>query len=387
MPSSTDIQNPPRTKLGFLDLPAEVRLQVYPHLFICTKILHGWVETDEFHEDGYRIRYPAEILRLSPLVLIASSKKGANPSTVHRGLNWDRWEYGSDVWYQRGSLHPQILYTCRTVWQEATPILYRENAFYFWSGSSYLDDIGRMVAGTRDGGVEPSTDEEVLYGSRQLMNYDVDCWEDQGHVPQLIRSSTFAAFLRKVGSYNASLIRSLILHSNSVHEAAEDIVLATELCTQHVPDLRSFKMRVQKKWVDRYESPDYYHPNYNSPFWANGPFKPMYTSLQYFVRRIHGLQEFKYIECPNTQLRFVERNGMADLRRLENAVTARAKGRKEQEDARWRAKRNGLNEKMKEDDCLEGFREFWRLCPDMPVVQPAPIDCIEDDVAIFEMEL
>lgn len=203
-------------------------------------------------------------------------------------------------------LYPEILSACRTVWKEATPILYSKQTFSFRSDEAY-DFVGHLEL-------------ESVRACRALMSYNVDDWDVA--VPYPISNSTFAAFLRKIGPYNASLIHSVKLYSTDRNQAAEDVLLATELCAAHLPSLETFTLHVEPKEIRWDESPEYFHPDYSSPFWANGPFQPMYTALQGFAHRIRWLKALEY-DYEFGQSEFEDRKAFRKLLELQDFVKRR----------------------------------------------------------------
>src|ERR1700712_761458 len=79
------------TKMGFLDVATEIRLQIYSELLILT----------------------------TPIKFNAGGVSGFGPpSTPLSRPRWDR-------------LYPAILRVCRTMYNEANPILYSNNRFQF----------------------------------------------------------------------------------------------------------------------------------------------------------------------------------------------------------------------------------------------------------------
>ncbi|KAL8725494.1 MAG: hypothetical protein Q9166_007314 [cf. Caloplaca sp. 2 TL-2023] len=210
-------------------------------------------------------------------------------------------------YHEHESLYPEIISTCRTISDETAPILYTDNTFCFWTDYINLefDHLPR----------------NIKRACKDLMSYDIDDWDD---VPVPLEQSTFAAFLRKIGPINASSIRALELSCFNPWQAADDVVLATQLCTNHMQGLRTFELYVaEKEGIHYEESPDYWHPNWSSPFWCNGPFKPMYRALQRFVDKIQSLKTFKY-HTERAQFRFQDDEAMSKIRQLEEFVKARA---------------------------------------------------------------
>ncbi|KAL8768082.1 MAG: hypothetical protein Q9209_005625 [Squamulea sp. 1 TL-2023] len=271
------------------------------------------------------------------------------------------------------SVYPQILRTCRRIWEEAKPMLYGENNFSFGTddlGLDNYDHVSRAVKqavkqlmsykiddeekngddnddddeekNAEEDDDEKKEDQEFMICEIELENdttaeemSDKDkttnkkgnkhetTWKTQ--VPPPINRSTLAAFLRKIGGRNSSSIRYLELRSWDAWQAAEDVILATELCSSHMPSLQVLKLHVAEKDVFEEESPDYWHPDWSSPFWCNGPFKPMYRALQQFVRKVHWLKVLNY--DTKGQFRFQDDDAMRKMIELEESVRARAMAR------------------------------------------------------------
>ncbi|KAL8671215.1 MAG: hypothetical protein Q9168_004290 [Polycauliona sp. 1 TL-2023] len=216
-------------------------------------------------------------------------------------------------------MFPEILRTCRIICEEATPVLYQENTFAFWSDRIDLD-FDHLSRNAKK-------------ACRDLMSYIIDD-DDKGNskiatsyldIPSPIKESTLAAFLRRVGPYKASLIRGLEIMSFNPVDATDDVILATQLCATHMPDLRELTLRVfTKEGMHWEESPDYYHPDWSSPFWCNGPFKPMHRALERFVDKIGSLQVLKYDVGDDMQFRFEDPDAMVKMHELEVFVKTRA---------------------------------------------------------------
>ena len=320
--SANEMSRP--VKLGFLNLPAgkqtskstpyffpsfdtlldrllityyiEIRLQIYPdllHSFWAYRQENG---TTHYHRDSCTIK---------------CSRKGANPHTLQRARK------ATDC-IKDEPLFPEILAICRTVHEEATPILYQENTFSFWSNRLKLefDHLSR--------------DSKKV--CQNLMSYQIDDDDDVGSkaaipytkIPSPIKKSTLAAFLRRIGPHNASLIRSLHLICSNPYQAADDVIIATHLCFFHTFGLEKLTLSVYtKEGIHWQESPDWYHPDWCSPVWCNGPFKPMCRALQRFVDKITWLRVLEYVRGEDMQTRFQDPDAMRQLRGLEEFVAAR----------------------------------------------------------------
>ena len=185
------------------------------------------------------------------------------------------------------------------------------------------------------------------------------------HNRQGIRHSTLAAFLRKIGPHNARHIEQLCIRSNNCDQAARDLGTAAVLAFHHLPKLQGLTLFVARLYVSVYDSPEYYHPYSNSPFWANGLFQPMYRALTDFVDRVHWLRSFEYVRCG--QADWEEWGAFAKLMDIECFVTARAIDSNARRGTRWFetygrfvAKVKGAEEDEAGDGEAEQEQVAWR---------------------------
>lgn len=139
-------------------------------------------------------------------------------------------------------LFPEILASCRTVYEEAAPILYQDNTFSLWTNRLSLE----FVHLSRD----------ARRVCQNLMSYQIDDDDDDDEskgatpytkIPSPIKKSTIAAFLRNIGPYKASLLRGLRLICWNFVQASDNVYLATQLRVFHTPGLETLKLRVYKK--------------------------------------------------------------------------------------------------------------------------------------------
>ncbi|KAL8783861.1 MAG: hypothetical protein Q9213_004351 [Squamulea squamosa] len=271
---------------GFLDLPAKARREVYCYLLVRHR--RHWV-----HDHPEWLDYTTH----DPLK-IKSSRTRADPTTLHC------WTIKTDI-YTDEPLYPEILSTCSTICREATRFLYSKNSFSFEPTKTDL--------------VVDSLTPEAANGCKELMSFNTDDWAV--NVPSPLRESTLAAFIRKIGRRNASLIRSIEISSYDTAHATEDVTLATVLSVKYLLRLEAIKLYVHEKEICWDESPDYYHPDESSPFWTNGPFQPMYEALQAFVAQVYWLKTFEYDSLG--QQRFDNDNAIVKLEELQDFVTKR----------------------------------------------------------------
>ncbi|KAL8649892.1 MAG: hypothetical protein Q9226_005386 [Calogaya cf. arnoldii] len=218
------------SRLSFLNLPPEIRLEVYPHLLVATETSYE-IYGHEPTWPNYDERRGANCIGTSEPcpIRIRSTRSGVDPTTISI-LRIDNPPYSDEE-----PLFPEILSTCRTISKEATPILYQENTFFFTNPDSdwdVEDPFERLPFSAR-------------HACKNLMSYSIFDWDL--NVPLLIRTSSLAAFLRKVGPVNAALIPALHIGSENTAQASDDINIASALCAHHMPKLRKLKLKVQEK--------------------------------------------------------------------------------------------------------------------------------------------
>lgn len=237
-------------------------------------------------------------------LLICGARNGVNPSTV--GL----YRLADDKWTTYHYPHPAILSTCRKVAAEATPILYRYNTFEFHFGT------------TNDLVPSPSVIGIRLLCTWLYTSLNSDNWFEK--VPFRLESCEFAAFLNAIGPVNASTMTSLSFYGPDADSVADCMPTITELVARHLPKLGDLEIHVASKMVFWSESPDYFHPDRSSPFWANGAFWPLYRTLEEFVHRVTWLKRLEYKGQEDfCEFRWGE-GGYAMLKALEDQVKSRA---------------------------------------------------------------
>ncbi|KAL8687508.1 MAG: hypothetical protein Q9218_006343 [Villophora microphyllina] len=254
-----------------------------------------------------------------------------------------QWRRGTE--YE--PLYPEILSTCRKIWQEAVPILYRENNFAFWTDELHIS-IKKKVHKAKE-------------ACKALMTVDPKEWITS--VPIWILWSTLAAFLRMIGPVNAGLIRSLILRTRNTHSAIDDLIVVTELCGKHMGGLEQFKLYIVWNGAEYWEDSKCYCRQCGRappPLFTN--FEGMCRFLGRFVLKVHWLKKLEFDMAG--QLKFGDRDALDGIRGLELLVQKRELDR--QSNGEW-GKRIGIdslfrNDIMRGDD--EGLDAFWYLCKD-----------------------
>ncbi|KAL8836804.1 MAG: hypothetical protein Q9170_002765 [Blastenia crenularia] len=297
-------------KLGFLDLPTEIRLEIYSMLLTLFHRKKAFTINIDKPEEERKWWLPFEKSTF-PLRIEVAPRRHLSPSTVvHQPL---RSEYLEDQ-----PLSPEILTTCSTILHEASGILYGSNKFSFSSDGIDVNE-------------KTMKKERFMKSIANLMSYSDDDWAELDcpkRPPLILRDSKLAAFIRKIGPANAALVRNLELCSWDTEEAAADVFLAAGLARCHFTGLSSFKVGVFEKEIFWEESPDYYHPDRSSPFWANGALEPMYSALEGFVDRVFWLQKFEYDTTSGSQIFFEETGALNKLQQLGCTVKKRAQKRK-----------------------------------------------------------
>ncbi|KAL8725495.1 MAG: hypothetical protein Q9166_007315 [cf. Caloplaca sp. 2 TL-2023] len=258
-------------KKDFLNLPAEVRLEIYSNL------LHGCTNAP--------CGCPQQHQHSPPTLHILN---GAESESIHC--------------HKKQPLYPQILRTCRKVWNEATPLLYQENAFVFQADrfSIALD-------------VKPNCGDLML-------NRDHDlglC------IPYPVVRSTLAAFILRIGPLNCSLIRNIRLKCEAILNEAFNVDLATELCTFLMPSLQKFEISIDKDLSGGRDPPRNERSHYAH----------CHEALRKFVHEVHWLKEFKY-NMSHQLWNFRDAELTSKLCELEILVKKRAEGEKREKEAK-----------------------------------------------------
>ena len=214
-----------------------------------------------------------------------------------------------------------ILATCKTIANEATSMLYRNNTIEIDLGSS---SVGRRC--------DPAErDIQLLCDNVFILNPDT--WSQNVALP--FRASVFVAFLNAIGPVNAKEITSLSLTSSEADNVANRLPTITSLVELYLRNLKQLKIRVTGEDIDPIIPGcfDRDHPVPASPwrdFWIYEGFIPLHQRLKKFVRRIVWLQDLKY----EGQMVFLysyidDQSGYQKLKVLEDVVRRRAQGASE----------------------------------------------------------
>ncbi|KAL9584604.1 MAG: hypothetical protein Q9212_002009 [Teloschistes hypoglaucus] len=292
--------------LGFMDLPTEIRLQIYPHLLTATRTsLYLFPSSDRQHHR--RSGLTTTTIEFSSASLFHYREREVDSQADDEGfVDWDE------------SLDPTILRTCRSIYQEAAPILYATNTFSF-----------RAVPSSRE--------DDLMF------------WDE----PVL---SSLPLFLRAIGP-NTIHIRSIILGGTDTTTTASHLLIALPLTLAHLPNLTCLQLLVDEKDVD-WDDPFAPDPTDDEAM-ANGPLEPMYAALQQFVEIVYWLEQFHYEDTVG-QWQFAEDDALDMLKEVEEIVDGRTWENLEKVESRaWR--RDGhWRVRVLEEEIETGFLEFWR---------------------------
>ena len=148
----------------------------------------------------------------------------------------------------RIGLTPQILRICKSIHQEAAPILYSMNLFQFKPGKSLLSSKPNMLR-----------QERLEYLRRKLYQDPAELWGVNDH--ESLICSPFAVFLRQIGQRNAASLKRLKfvggINGRGIdpmgQQAGAGIEVFTQLLKYHVPGARQVKIcRGPDQW-DEFE--------------------------------------------------------------------------------------------------------------------------------------
>lgn len=191
---------------GFLDFPPEIRLMIYEELLVSRKRYRkGW--RDSKH------------------------KLWLHPTRTTRSCGdriWDT-EESSD----KNTSYPdsRILRTCRTIFHEATPILYRGNNLVFRCTRSW------KLRGL-NWGLREYCGKIFSYSAMGKTKPDI----------ALFFSFDFVAFLHRIGPANTAQIRSLrFVGMNGYEDIVLSMPIITRLVSRYIQQLQSLEVWAQGK--------------------------------------------------------------------------------------------------------------------------------------------
>ncbi|KAI4114728.1 MAG: hypothetical protein LQ345_004543 [Seirophora villosa] len=236
----------PKHPLGFLDLPPEIRIQIYPYI-LSTSHLQPSIPPQQLPPSSqHHHPPPRHTLRITYT---------GNPAQFHHQP--PRYYGCTDE-----AIYPAILATCRQIRLEASPFLYgAPHTFSFTQ-----DYCGGTVSKVED------VRSQVMYSSAavklrwQWPKDNAQKWANAAPQP-----SPLLAFIQKIGIRNAAQVANLELYSSA---AGDDVALAAELCGAHMPGLRTLRVCV-------------------AGFHFRGSLEPVYAALAGFVEKVRWLEELR----------------------------------------------------------------------------------------------
>ncbi|KAL8646404.1 MAG: hypothetical protein Q9210_006160, partial [Variospora velana] len=322
---STPEAGDPKSPLGFLDLPPEIRLEIYPHLLSAS---HLWRSSHPIFNPGQPPRYT---LRIDyPGLLPSSAKLHYQPQR----------SYGCTD----EPFNPQILATCSQIRSEASTFLYSTHTF------SILND---PTSSDIDVHAQLSYRATARACQQLITRYPTDDWEITA--PNILQRSPLAAFLRKIGPANAALVQNLELRSGPTRVAADDMTLVAELCAAHLQ-----VEKTQGRWSAAVRRN--YHCSKCRPLWAKGRFGSVYKALWGFVRKVEWLKglQYRYLGPWDTE----EWDTRGKIWEPQEAAEERAR------EARWREV-GGLQRKDIDEQAMD-YSERWTVNATVAVAVPPP---------------
>ena len=324
-----------QSALGFLDLPPgesalcfactrplivrpEIRLQIYGYLLLTVQ--------------SVSLASKTPYSRLSPILIIEHRNKrpgGIKPSTV--AVPWSSWQAVPFRTYSA------ILSTCKAVHDEAISLLYEKNVFNFYLPNEAKDEAA----------IAPSLSEQC----DNVFKYEDNSWQQEG--PLLLKDSTFACFLHRIGPRNAASLKAIIFHAKDGDIGRYQFSVVGSLLERHVPNVKFVRFNVTQMRI--------YVPRINSTrVDTEEELKRLLRVLTDLVRGCSSLEEFDFVGegfpydiwLPNGDRKFVsfrEKSQHPYLREIVRML----KERKERKKAHLRMARE--NEKVEREGLLLQF--------------------------------
>ncbi|CAD6578744.1 MAG: hypothetical protein ASARMPRED_008826 [Alectoria sarmentosa] len=202
------------TALGFLDLPTEIRLEIYGYLLLASAT---------FVSEASKTTSSDRDLALSIEVVIDlySSKPGAVrlAHNLSEALPW--------------RCYPAIISTCGAIYEEATEVLYGKNVFQF-----RLPENG-------------SWDCSILEQCENIFKYNGKEWWDFG--PCLLTEFPLANFLNRIGPRNAASLKAIELVTSYCDFGNYRFRLAARLLAYGVPGLKFIRVFIDDMGICKLE--------------------------------------------------------------------------------------------------------------------------------------
>ncbi|KAL3423521.1 hypothetical protein PVAG01_05268 [Phlyctema vagabunda] len=273
----------------FLDLPAEIRLEIY-----------GYLLTN---------RSPARNGRggdIHAVQIVDSRERRENNYGPYMRYHEGHGDEHGPARAERNSakyLHVALLQTCRKIADEGSDFLYSQNTFSINLARESFAPTYRLF---RDNDFYLMNPIKNMFNGEQTRSY--------------LAELSYVAFFRQIGVQNTNTIQHLQIFANDTEEYAIAMPLLTEVVKQHIPGLKTVVFYLAVKHEDersynRSEYVSYFTRtetamdmddsfdgsnfseiqfNPDSPHRATGHFRPMYATLDEFSRNITSLDAFEY---------------------------------------------------------------------------------------------
>lgn len=271
-------------KAGFLDLAAETRLQIYEQL-LSNRAPNGDLHVVHVVDSLKR--------RQSGYAPYARYNNGNGQGLVPAKGSRHSAEY----------LHTAILQTCKKVADEGSHFLYSKNVFAINFSRESFAPRYRFFGENDCHLIAPIAE---LFGPKET--------------PCYLSELSYVSFFKQIGSQNTATIQHLQMYANNTEEYGMVMPVLTETVNRHVlslktvvfclianpDDSRSFTRREYERYIRRTElsldaDEDYERRNTSeadfdpdNPARATGAFRPLYTALDDFSKKITTLECLEY---------------------------------------------------------------------------------------------
>ncbi|KAM0796659.1 hypothetical protein BDR22DRAFT_892979 [Usnea florida] len=211
-----------KTALGFLDLPIEIRLDIYEHLLLARV---GMLPLNA--EAAYSVQSPVE------LGMVWASERGIVWWPENRGQDANFPGLGIPKHCETlRTIYPAIISTCRTVHEEARTVLYGKNAFRIIDCPVSPYEYNRALAQER----------VFRYQCDNVFKHESskNDWRRSGAF--LLSDAPIAHFLNKIGPRNAASVKVLELTVKCKFSGNNP--LTADLLMPHFPALKVLRVFV-----------------------------------------------------------------------------------------------------------------------------------------------
>lgn len=179
--------------------------------------------------------------------------------------------------------HTAILFTCKTVHDEATSLLYEKNVFNF-----RLPDHAENEAA-----LARSLSEQC----NSLFSYKDQSWQAEG--PPLLKDSTFACFLNRIGARNAASLKAILFHATQDDVGRYQFAVVGRLLKRHVPDIRFVKFNVAT--IREWEFPERMPPPMRGRWLHATPYPMTRVNIGKELTRLCGVLTEVIRGCPSIE--------------------------------------------------------------------------------------